>query len=73
MLDCPGEISTSLSNWFFKCVLDVTPRSVLSSPLSEGVGVNWEPAMEFAGEVDTGREGGSDLSASISPWIAPRK
>ena len=65
-LDCPGEIS-SLSNWFFKFALVSTPKSVLSSPPSEGVGVNWEPVMEFAGELDTGRVGGSDLSASISP------
>ena len=51
----------------------ITPKSVLSSPLIEGVGVNWEPVMELAGELDTGRAGGSDLSVSISPLIAPRK
>ena len=38
-LDWPGETSR-LSNWFFKFALVSTPKSVLSSLPSEGVGVN---------------------------------
>lgn len=72
-LACPDEIS-SLSNWFFKFVFDITPKSVLSSaPSDEEMGVNKEPVRELAGELDTGSVGGSDLSVSISPWTASRK
>ena len=64
-LGWPGERS-SLSNWFVRFLFEITPRSVLSSPLTKEVGVNWEPVRELAGELDAGRKGGIDLSTSIS-------
>ena len=57
-----------LSNWFVKFELEMTPKSVLSSlPLTEVVGVNWEPVSELAGEAEPGSAGGSDFNVSICP------
>ena len=55
-------------------MLDITPESVLSSPVTEGVGVNWELFRELAGELVTAVvvDGGRAFRASMSLWTAPR-
>ena len=70
-LGWPGEWS-SRSSWFGWLVFEMTPESVLSSPVTDGVGVNWEPVKELAGEQDTATVGGSDFRASTSLLTASK-